>query len=95
MIFWGHGYLVVARIYIQEGQPLVADDGVNHLVNLWKWIVAFWACLVEIGVVEAHLPVPVLFHYDNIRNSGRIPNFSYKPYLKESVDFVADDSIPL
>ena len=61
----GHGDLVVFGEGIQEGEHSLSGGGVYNLVYLWQRETVFWACIVEVGVIDAHPPFAFLFgdHY--------------------------------
>jgi len=46
LIWMIHGYLVVARIGMQKVEHLMAERSINQLINAWRSICVFRACLV-------------------------------------------------
>jgi hypothetical protein len=46
-------------IVIYEGQQVTSGGGVYNLIYAREWIRIFRTCLIEIGVVDAHLKLPV------------------------------------
>ena len=50
------GYLVVARVIVEEGEQFTASGGVYNLVYLRQTKGVFRAVFVEIGVINAHSP---------------------------------------
>ena len=61
----GHGDLVVSEEGIQEGEYSLSGGGVYNLVYPRQRETIFWACIIEVDVIDAHLPLAFLFgnHY--------------------------------
>ena len=59
----GHGDLVVSGEGVQEGEHPLPSSGVDNLVYPWQRETVFWACIIEVGVIDAHPPFAFLFGY--------------------------------
>ena len=58
----------------------------------WEWV--FQACFVYVVEVNTNAPFSIfLIYYHHIGKPLRISNFSYGPYVYESLDFFIDDSV--
>jgi hypothetical protein len=65
LVWLSEGYLVIARVGVQETVELTPSHEVYNLVNTGKGKWIFWACLVQAHVVNAHTPFPLLSWYKN------------------------------
>jgi len=54
------GYLVIARVTVEEGEEFLAGDGVYNLIYPRKTEGVFRVVLVEISVINAHSPFFIL-----------------------------------
>ena len=91
----GHGDLMVSGEGIQEGEHSL-PGGVHNLIYPRQRETVFWACIVEIGVIDAHSPLPFLFgdhHY--ICQPIRILNFFNKSSFQQFVNLVPNNLLPV
>lgn len=51
---------MVTRVHVQKAERLIADGRVDHLVNSGKGEWILWIGLVEVHVIDAHSPLPIL-----------------------------------
>jgi hypothetical protein len=84
------------RIGIYEGQQVTPGGGIYNLIYSRKWIGVFWTCLIEVGVVDAHLKLPVsLQDDDRIGQPHRVVDLFDEASLQELADLFTDEVLPL
>ena len=59
------GYLVIARVTVEEGEQFVAGGGVYNLLYLRQTEGVFRVVFVEISVINSHSPFFILFLNEN------------------------------
>ena len=66
------------------------------MVYTWKWIRVFWTCLVEVGVVDAHLKLPVSLRDDDRvgQPHGMVDLFD-ETSLQQLANLFMDEVLPL
>ena len=55
------GYLVIARVTVEEGEEFAAGGGVYNLIYPWQTEGVFRAVFVMISVINTHSPFFILF----------------------------------
>jgi hypothetical protein len=63
LIFLFEGNLMITRVTIKETLKVAAYHGVHDLINLKQAERIFFACLVEICIINTHPPIFILFRY--------------------------------
>ena len=58
-----HEDLVVSREGVQEGEHPLPSNGIHNLIYPRQRETIFWACIIEVGVVDAYPPFAFLFGY--------------------------------
>ena len=92
----GHGGLVVSGEGVQEGEHSLSSSGVYNLVYLWQMETVFWACIIEVGVIDAHPPFAFLFGYHYyIRQPVRILHFSNESGFHQLINLIPDNLLPI
>jgi hypothetical protein len=88
--------LVKSRIGIYEGQQVTPGGGIYNLIYSRKWIRVFWTCLIEVGVVDAHLKLPIsLWDHDQIGQPHWVVDLLDEASLQQLVDLFTDEVLPL
>ena len=91
-----HLDLVETRIGIYEGQQITPGGGVYNLIYSRKWIRIFWACLVEVGVVDAHPKLPIgLGDDDGVGQPRWVVDLFDEASLQQLADLFTDEVLPL
>ena len=54
---------MVSREGVQEGEHPLPSSGIHNLIYPWQRETVFWACIIEVGVIDAHPPFAFLFGY--------------------------------
>ena len=57
----GHGDLVVFGEGVQNEEHLLPSSGIQNLIYPWQRETVFWACIIEVGVIDTHPPFAFLF----------------------------------
>ena len=61
LVFFLEGYLVIARVTVEEGEQFIASSGVYNHIYSRQTEGVFRALYVEISVINAHSPFFILF----------------------------------
>jgi hypothetical protein len=66
------------------------------LIYTWKWIGVFWTCLIEVGVVDAQLKLPVgLWDDDRIGQPLGVVDLFDEASMQQLADLFTDEVLPL
>ena len=88
----GHGDLVVSGESIQEGEHPLPSSGIHNLIYLWQRETVFWACIIEVGVNDAHPPFAFLFGYHHyICQSVWVLHLSDESGFQQLVNLIPDN----
>ena len=93
---WGHGDLVVFGEGVQEEDHPLPSGGVHNLVYLWQRETVFWACIIEVGVIDAHLSFAFLFgHHHYICQPVRVIHLYDESGFQQLVNLIPDNLLPI
>ena len=91
-----HGDLVVFGEGVQEGEHPLPSSGVHNLIHPWQREIVFWACIIEVGVVDAHPPFAFFFGYHHyICQPVRVIHFSDESDFQQLVYLIPDNFLPV
>jgi hypothetical protein len=91
-----HLYLVEPRVSIYEKQKITPRGGVHDLIDTWEWIWVFGACLIEAGVVNALLKLPVcLGDNDRVGQPLEVVDLVDKASVQQLADLFTYEVLPL
>ena len=74
----------------------MSSSGVHDLIYPRQGEIVFWACIVEVDIIDAYSPFPLLFgdhHY--IRQPIRILHFSNESGFQQFVNLVPNNFLPI
>jgi hypothetical protein len=60
-----HLNLMKTRVSIQEGQEVAPRGRIHDLIYSWKWIWVLGTGLIKVGIVDAHLKLPISLGNDD------------------------------
>ena len=82
---------MVSRVGIKEAQELGLGYRIYNLIDAWESERIFGACFVEISVVNAHAPLPVLLlHQDWVSQPVGVVDFFDEVGSRELSELVSD-----
>ena len=72
------------------------SSDVHKLVDPWQWEGIFWACLIEVCIVNTDPPHSIWLHYHyHIGQPFRVVGFPNELGFEELVNLFADQDLPL
>jgi hypothetical protein len=84
------------RVSVQEGQEVAPRGRIHDLIYSWKWIRVLGTSLIEVGVVDAHLKLPISLGNDNwIGQPYWVMNLSDEASMQHLSDLLTDEILPL
>ena len=73
-----HHDLIIPEECVHEGHEFVPSCCFDQAIDVWQWEAIIWTCLIEIGEIDAHLPLSVfLFDNDWVSEPVRISHLCY------------------
>ena len=92
----GHGDLVVFEESVQEGEHPLPSSGIHNLLYPWQRETVFWACIIEVGVIDAHPSFTFLFGYHHyICQPVQVLHFSDESGFQQLVNLIPDNLLPI
>ncbi|MED6180191.1 hypothetical protein PIB30_008049 [Stylosanthes scabra] len=86
-----HGDLIVSGIGVHEREKFVPGSFVYQPINALEWVWIFRACLVQVGVVDAHLPLPITFgHHHHVAKPCGILDLLDESCFQETLNLFLD-----
>ena len=97
LLIWRmHGNLIVSRISIHERHGLVSGSGIYELIDPRQRKTVFWACFVEISIVNTRPPFPIGFRNEDWIGYPRwIVSIPYKFVFDEPVNLFLQSLLSL
>ncbi|KAL6342419.1 hypothetical protein AAG906_009092 [Vitis piasezkii] len=91
---------MMSSIYTSTVRPIrehpLPSSRIHNLIYPWQRKTVFWACIIEVGVIDAHSPFAFLFGYHHyICQPVWILYFSDESGLQQLVNLIQDNLLPI